>query len=104
MKTIFTIIVALFAITVNAQVIKRGTYTSQLAINNIDSYHESDDLLLRNSEYIIYMNRTSPTTDTLYVYRKITETVQCKAIGKNKTRCKLRTAHASGLCHVHLKR
>lgn len=37
----------------------------------IDIYHESDDLLTDNSEYIIYLNQTSVISDTVYVYHMI---------------------------------
>ena len=34
----------------------------------IDVYHESDDILMRDDNYVFYLNQTSPIRDTIYIY------------------------------------
>jgi hypothetical protein len=51
----------------------RGVYIKEIVCRIIDlgdlvEYHESDDLLFDSEGLVIYLNRTSVTTDTVYIY------------------------------------
>ena len=40
---------------------------------DLDGYHESDDLLVNTHEYVVYLNQTSPTRDTVYIYHCVNQ-------------------------------
>ena len=81
-------------------VIKNITIMSS-DIEDTDTYHESDDLLSREDQLMIYLNKTDIHTDTLYVYTVTRTTVQCQGTTKTGDRCKIRTFNKSGYCHMH---
>ena len=67
-------------------------------------YHESDDICFRSPDYVIYLNQTSPVSDTIYVYHivkpKTTQMHQCK-FHHLSTECNSLTPHPSGYCRAH---
>ena len=45
-----------------------GTIESDEEFIDVQEYHESDDLVKSTKDSLIYVNKTSPDADTLYLY------------------------------------
>jgi len=63
MKTLLTLISLMGSLIILKQDIFRGDFKERM------EYHESDDFLFKDNNLMIFLNQTSPISDTIYIYQ-----------------------------------